>query len=217
VPESPDFEKIKAQGKSVNAPIVVAIRRHPRELLTIIGARAAENTWFYMVVTFALAYAANQLHIPKSDILNAITAGAVLSLVTMPLCGHLSDCIGQKRMFVIGLVLMCVFAAPFFAMLDTCHPMVVWWAMVLGVGVVFPILYAPEPLLFAAQFPPEIRYSGISLSVQVAGVLGGGFAPMIATSLLASAGGSPRYVIAYLIALGVFALICAAFMRAPRH
>lgn len=85
-------------------------------------------------------------------------------------------------MFVIGLLLMRVFAAPFFGMLGTRHPTVVRCAMVLG-----------------------------------AGVLGGGFAPMIATSLLACAGGNPRYVVAYLIGLGVFALICTAFMRAPRH
>lgn len=63
--------------------------------------------------------------------------------------------------------------------------------MVLSVGVVFPILYAPEPQLFASQFPAEIRYSGISLSVQIAGVLGGGIAPMIATALLAAGGGRP--------------------------
>jgi len=67
--------------------------------------------------------------------------------------------------------------------------------------------------LFARQFPAEIRYSGISLSVQLAGVLGGGFAPMIATSLLAAADGSPRYVIAYLIGMGIVALLCTALMR----
>lgn len=216
VPESPDFQKMKTQGKAVKAPVLTAIRNHPSELLTIIGARAAENTWFYMVVTFSLAYAANQLHIPKADVLHAITAGAVLSLVTMPLCGHLSDRVGQKRMFVIGLVLMCVFAAPFFSMLGTRHPDTVWWAMVIGLGVVFPILYAPESLLFATQFPAEIRYSGISLSVQLAGILGGGFAPMIATSLLAAGGGDPHYVIDYLIGLGAFALICTLLMRSPR-
>ncbi len=216
VPESPDFQKMKTQGKAVKAPVLTAIRNHPRELLTIIGARAAENTWFYMVVTFSLAYAANQLHIPKADVLHAITAGAALSLVTMPLCGHLSDRVGQKRMFVTGLVLMCIFAAPFFSMLGTRHPDSVWWAMVLGLGVVFPILYAPESLLFATQFPAEIRYSGISLSVQLAGILGGGFAPMIATSLLAAGGGDPHYVIDYLIGLGAFALICTLLMRSPR-
>ncbi len=213
VPESPDFERVKRQGEPVKAPVLEVLRRQPRELLTIIGARTAENTWFYLVVAFALAYAANQLRIPKVQILHAITAGAVLSLVTMPFSGWLSDRIGQKRLFLAGLVIMALFAAPFFSMLETLHAATVWWAMVLGVGVVFPILYAPESQLFAAQFPAEIRYSGISVSVQVAGVLGGGVAPMIATALLAYGGGKPHYVVAYMVVLAVIAFVCTLLMR----
>jgi len=215
VPESPDFERVKERGEPVQAPVLEVMRRQPRELLLIIGARTAENTWFYLVVAFALSYAANQLKIPKADVLHAITAGAALSLATMPFCGYLSDRIGHRRLFLVGLVVMCAFAAPFFAMLQTLHPATVWWAMVLGVGVVFPILYAPEAQLFAAQFPPEIRYSGISMSVQIAGVVGGGIAPMIATALLAAGGGSPHYVVAYMIALGVIGFVCTLSMR--RH
>ncbi|WP_186208804.1 MFS transporter [Burkholderia gladioli] len=213
VPESPDFERLKQYDARVKSPVVTVIARHPRALLAIIGARTAENTWFYLVVAFALSYAANQLAIPKPQILHAITAGAALSIVTMPLAGHVSDFVGQKRLFMIGLVLMCLFSAPFFLMLETRHAVTVWWAMVLGVGVVFPILYAPESQFFAAQFPPQVRYSGISVSVQAAGVLGGGIAPMIATALLAMGAGDPRYVVAYMIALGVIALACAACLR----
>lgn len=213
VPESPDFEKLKQHKIAVKVPLFRVFRDHPRETLTIIGARTAENAWFYMSVTFALAYAANQLQIPRGDILNAITAGAALSLVTMPLCGALSDRVGQKRLYFAGLLLLCAFVYPFFAMLGTREPQLVWWAMVLAVGVIFPILYAPESLLFARQFPTEIRYSGISVSVQLAGVLGGGFAPMIATQLLAVGGGSPHYVIAYLLGLALIALVCTALMK----
>jgi MHS family shikimate/dehydroshikimate transporter-like MFS transporter len=186
-------------------------------MLLIIGARAAENTWFYLVVAFALAYAANQLKIPKTEILHAITAGAALSLVTMPLAGYVSDWIGQKRLFIIGLVVMCLFASPFFTMLETRDSSTVWWAMVLAVGVVFPILYAPESQLYACQFPAEVRYSGISVSVQVAGVLGGGIAPMIATALLVSGVGNPQYVVDYMLVLGVIAIVCAFFMRVGAH
>jgi MHS family shikimate/dehydroshikimate transporter-like MFS transporter len=213
VPESPDFEKLKQEGARVKSPVAEVIVRHPRALLAIIGARTAENTWFYLVVAFALSYAANQLAIPKAQILHAITAGAALSIVTMPLSGYLSDLIGQKRLFVIGLVVMCLFAAPFFLMLETRHAAAVWWAMVLGVGVVFPILYAPESQFFAAQFPAQVRYSGISVSVQAAGVLGGGIAPMIATALLAAGGGNPRYVVAYMVVLGAIAIACALCLR----
>ncbi|WP_126227697.1 MFS transporter [Burkholderia ambifaria] len=213
VPESPDFERIQASGAGTKAPVLAALRRCPRQLLLIIGARTAENTWFYLVVAFALAYAVNELKIPKPEILHAITAGAAVSLITMPFCGWLSDRIGQRALFLIGLVIMCAFAAPFFSMLGTRHPTTVWWAMVLGSGVVFPILYAPESQLFAAQFPPEIRYSGISLSVQIAGVLGGGIAPMIATALLAADRGKPGYVVLYMIGLGVIGIICTLLMR----
>ncbi|ALK34286.1 MFS transporter [Burkholderia plantarii] len=217
VPESPDFEQLKQDGARVKSPVAAVIVHHRPALLAIIGARTAENTWFYLVVAFALSYAANQLKIPKAAILHAITAGAALSLFTMPLAGYLSDTIGQKRLFMIGLVVMCLFSAPFFSMLETRHAMLVWWAMVLGVGVVFPILYAPESQFFAAQFPAQVRYSGISVSVQMAGVLGGGIAPMIATALLAAGGGQPRYVVAYMIALGVIALLCAACLRDGRE
>ncbi|WP_296257944.1 MULTISPECIES: MFS transporter [unclassified Pseudomonas] len=213
VPESPDFEKLKKDNIAVRVPLFKVFREHPRETLTIIGARTAENAWFYMSVTFALAYAANQLQIPRADVLGAITAGAALSLVTMPLCGHISDRVGQKRLYFAGLLLLCAFVYPFFAMLGTRDPVLVWWAMVLAVGVVFPILYAPESLLFARQFPAEIRYSGISVSVQLAGVLGGGFAPMIATELLAMGDGNPHYVIVYLIGMALIALGCTALMK----
>lgn len=212
VPESPDFQQLERQNRKVRLPLLEVLRRYPRETLTIIGARSAENAWFYMSVTFALAYAANQLGIPRADLLAAIGAGAVLSLVTMPLCGHLSDRIGQRRLYFCGLLLLCAFVQPFFALLGTRDEQLVWWAMVLAVGVVFPILYAPESLLFARQYPTEIRYSGISLSVQLAGVLGGGFAPMLSTQLLEMADGEPRYVVLYLIGMGLVALLCTALM-----
>ncbi len=213
VPESPDFERMKSEGRAHKQPLVAVLRQHPRAVLTIIGARIAENAWFYTVSTFVISYVTNFLHLSKTETLNAVTAGAALSLVVMPLAGYLSDKIGQRTVFFVGMVAMCLFAYPFFLMLDSKDPTLVWLAIVLAVGVVFSVLYAPESLLFAVQFPPEVRYSGISLSAQLAGVLGGGLAPMIATSLLGLANGSPIYVVAYLVGLGVLGLICTALMK----
>lgn len=213
VPESPDFERMKKEGRGQDRPLVEVVRKHPRAVLTIIGARIAENAWFYTVSTFVISYATAFLHLSKAETLNAVTAGAVLSLFVMPLAGYVSDKIGQRAVFFIGMVAMCLFAYPFFVMLDSKDPVLVWLAIVIAVGVVFSVLYAPESMLFAAQFPPEVRYSGISLSAQLAGVLGGGLAPMIATSLLGVAGGTPEYVVAYLVGLGVLGLICTALMK----
>jgi metabolite-proton symporter len=213
VPESPDFEKVKEQAQDIKVPAMQVFKNHPRELLTIIFARAAENAWFYIASTFTLAYTTTKLGIPRQDILFATICGAGLIMVMTPLCGHLSDKVGQRNMFMFGLVLLGLYCYPFFIMLDTKDPVLVWTAIVLAIGVVFPIMYAPQAQLFARQFPAEIRYSGISISVQFAGVLGGGLAPLIATKLLSIGDGSPHLIIGYIASMAVFAISCSFFMK----
>ncbi|TCB81015.1 MFS transporter [Acinetobacter sp. ANC 4173] len=213
VPESPDFEKVKEQAQEIKVPAMQVFKNHPRELLTIIFARAAENAWFYIASTFTLAYTTTKLGIPRQDILFATICGAGLIMVMTPLCGHLSDKVGQRNMFMFGLVLLGLYCYPFFTLLDTKDPVLVWTAIVLAIGVVFPIMYAPQAQLFARQFPAEIRYSGISISVQFAGVLGGGLAPLIATKLLSIGDGSPHLIIGYIAGMAVFAIGCSFFMK----
>ena len=213
VPESPDFEKVKEQAQEIKVPALQVFKNHPRELWTIIFARAAENAWFYIASTFALAYTTTKLGIPRQDILFATICGAGVIMVMTPLCGHLSDKVGQRNMFMFGLVVLVLYCYPFFSMLDTKDPVLVWTAIVLAIGVVFPIMYAPQSQLFARQFPAEIRYSGISISVQFAGVLGGGIAPLIATKLLSVGDGSPHLIIMYIMGMAIFAIFCTCFMK----
>lgn len=213
VAESPSFEKMKQEGKQVKQPVVEVIKRHPRSILVVMGARFAEVSWFYTVVTFALAYAANTLGVPKAQILNAISIGAVVSIFTMPLFGLLGDRIGQKWVFFIGMVALCAFVFPFFDLLAAKTTHSIWLAMTVAIGVVYAMMYSVEAPLFSSQFPPEVRYSGISLSVQLSGAIGGGLAPIVATSLLAATGGDPRYVCFYLIALGILAAVCVCLMK----
>ena len=99
-------------------------------------------------------------------------------------------------------------------MLQTRDPATVTTAIAVAVGLVYAALYGPQGGLFSAQFPPEVR-SGISLAVQVSGAIGGGLAPLVATSLLAYGGGDPRYIVWYLSALGLVAI--ASALHAPAH
>ncbi len=214
VPESPDFAKVQAEQKAQAMPLKVVLKDHGAATFNIIGARIAENAWFYLSVTFALAYTTSQLALPRAEVLTAITVGAALSLITMPLAGWLSDQVGQKKLYMVGMILLLMYVYPFFAMLGTGDMVIVWWALVIAIGIIFPLLYAPEALLFAKQFPAQVRYSGISFGVQIAGVLGGGLAPMIATALLAKGGGEPIYVVFYLVGMILLALVCTARMRA---
>lgn len=94
---------MKEQAQEIKVPAMQVFKNHPRELLTIIFARAAENAWFYIASTFALAYT-TKLGIPRQDILFATICGAGLIMVMTPLCGHLSDKVGQRNMFMFGLL-----------------------------------------------------------------------------------------------------------------
>ncbi len=85
--------------------------------------------------------------------------------------------------------------------------------VIVAVGLVYSCMYGPEGALFSSQFPPEVRYTGISLAVQVSGAVGGGLAPIVATWLLAQGNGSPKNVVFYLGALGVVALVSASRMH----
>ncbi|EXB24241.1 sugar (and other) transporter family protein [Acinetobacter baumannii 1437282] len=212
VPESPDFEKVKQQAEAVKVPALQVFKQHPKQLISIIVARAAENAWFYIASTFTLAYTTTQLGIARQEILFATICGAAVIMVMTPLCGHLSDKVGQRNIFMFGLCVLALYCYPFFSMLNSKDPVLVWTAIVLAIGVVFPLMYAPQAQLFARQFPAEIRYSGISISVQLAGVVGGGLAPLIATKLLSVGAGNPYLIMLYIASMAVVAIIATSFM-----
>ena len=168
----------------MKVPALEVLRKYPREVLTVVGGRLAEVTWFYTVVTFALAYSTSTLGVPRTVMLDATVWGAVVAMFTMPLFGVLGDRIGFKWMFTLGAIGILVFSTYFFSMLETTNPGTITVALMIAVGVVYAALYGPQGGLFSAQFPAEVRYSGISIAVQVSGAIGGGMAPLVATWLL---------------------------------
>jgi MHS family shikimate/dehydroshikimate transporter-like MFS transporter len=209
VAESPDFQGIEQVGKKVRVPVVEVLKKYPRETLIVVGARLAEVTWFYTTVTFALAYSTGTLGIPRSTMLDAIIWGATAALLTMPFFGWLGDKIGQKWVFMLGTVGILACAPLFFSFLHTREVFWINAALVLAVGLVYASLYGPVGSLFSSQFPAEVRYTGISLAVQVSGAIGGGLAPIVATWLLGKGNGDPQYVIWYLSGLGALACFSA--------
>jgi metabolite-proton symporter len=215
VAESPDFEAMQTKGEKVEMPALIVLRRYPKEVLVVIGGRLAEVTWFYTVVTFALAYATGTLGVARTVMLDATIWGAVVALFTIPLVGLLADHIGFKWIFAAGAIGIVAFAPFFFSMLQTGAAGTITLAVAIAIGVVYALLYGPEGSLFSAQFPPEVRYSGISIAVQLSGAIGGGLAPLIATSLLSRGGGDPRYIVWYLCGLGIVAVASAMFMHGP--
>src|SRR5271168_2389969 len=102
--ETPVFQKLLDEKKVEKAPILEVIKKQPREIILSALLRLSEQAPFYIFTAFIFAYAVNTLHMDRNFILVAVMAAACVSFVTIPLSGHISDKIGRKNMYLIGVV-----------------------------------------------------------------------------------------------------------------
>ncbi len=204
--ESPVFEKAKAEDPGPKVPILAVIREHPRNVLLAMGARFAENAFFYIFTVLVLSYGSQQLGMGKPGLLNAVMLGSAAQLVAIPAFGALSDRWGRRPVYLGGAVFLLLFAFPFFWLLGTKLPLLVVLAVVLGL-IGHSAMYGPQAAFFSELFGTRVRYSGASLGYQLASPLAGGLAPLIATALLTRSGGDPAPVAWYLIGMAVITLV----------
>jgi len=182
-------------------------------LLTILG-KLAEVTLFYLIIVFLLSYATRAGLATRNQVLMAIVSGAGIQLGTIPLFGWLGDRVGQRLLYGLGGVLLAVLAIPAMAVIDARSVIGLKVAIITGLGLNYSLMFGPQASLYSAQFPPELRFSGLSLGIQLAAAIGGGLAPIIAAALLKVSGGLVS-IGAYLATLGLLATLCAWLMRAP--
>ncbi len=208
--ETPVFKGLVEQNKIEKAPIVEVIRQQPREIILSALLRMAEQAPFYIFTAFVFAYTVGTLKMSRDFILGAVMAAALVSFFTIPFAGHLSDRIGRKKMYLIGAAVMGVFGFIYFAMVDTTVPVLVFIAIVLSL-IPHDLQYGPQAALIAEAFTPRLRYSGASLGYQLASIIAGGPAPIIATALFATF--HSGYAVAwYIAACAVVSLISTAMM-----
>ncbi|SHI16891.1 MFS transporter [Bradyrhizobium erythrophlei] len=203
--ETPVFSKLIAERKIERTPMLTVIKRHPKEILLSALARMAEQAPFYIFTAFIFSYGIETLHVSRNFLLSAVLAAAMLSFVSIPLFGHLSDHIGRKNMYMIGAVATGVFGFIYFGMLNTGSETVIFLAVILSL-VPHDMLYGPQAALIAESFTGSLRYSGASLGYQLASIIAGGPAPLIATWLYGTFHSS--------LAIAIYIAICAVITLA---
>ena len=208
--ETPVFQKLLDDDKIEKAPIFEVIKKQPKEIILSALLRLSEQAPFYIFTAFIFSYAVGTLHMPRNFILTAVSVAALVSFVTIPLSGHISDLIGRRKMYLIGVVSVGLFGFLYFGMVDTAIPSAVFIAIVLSL-IPHDMQYGPQAALIAELFTPRLRYSGASLGYQLASIIAGGPAPIIATALFASY--HSGYAIAVFIAgCAVVSAVAAAYM-----
>jgi len=215
VTESPVFleaqrvaaEKAAETGVAEKAPILTVLAHYKREVLVAMGARIAENVSFYLLTVFSLAYLTKAQGAESSFTLNALVIASAVHLVTIPMWGALSDRIGRRPVYLFGAVGIGIWAFVLFGMLEAEN----FWLSVFAitVGLLFHgAMYGPQAAFFAELFGTKSRYTGVGIGSQLASLVAGAPAPLIALALLGSfTDPNPTRVSLYLLACAVITVV----------
>ncbi|HLJ64616.1 MAG TPA: MFS transporter [Stellaceae bacterium] len=209
--ETPVFAKLVAEKKIERTPMLEVIKRNWREIIASAFVRMAEQAPFYIFTAYIFAYGTGILKMDRNFLLIAVMAASVLSFVSIPLSGHISDLIGRKKMYIIGAVTMGIFGFIYFGMLDTMSSTVIFIAILLSL-IPHDMQYGPQAALIAESFTGRLRYSGASIGYQLASVIAGGPAPFIATYLF-SVYHSGTAIAVYILFNAVITVIATAMMK----
>jgi MFS family permease len=208
--ETPVFQNLLDTKKVEKAPILEVIKKQPMEIVWSALLRLSEQAPFYVFTAFIFAYAVGTLKMDRNFILTAVLGAACVSFFTIPLAGHFSDLIGRKKMYLIGVVVMGLFGFLYFGMVGSDVPALVFIAIVLSL-IPHDLQYGPQAALIAEAFTPRLRYSGASLGYQLASIIAGGPAPLIATWLFATYH-SGYAISVYIAVLAVISFIATLMM-----
>ena len=202
VDETPTFVAMQQAEKRSHTPLKEVFLRYPRELLIAGGSRIGSDVLYALVVVFTLTYVTTVLQLPRPLALMATMLGAIGNALTVPMFGALSDRLGRRPVYITGALLAIVWSFVFFVLLDSSQPVLIVLAVIIGL-LIHAMMYGPQAAFVTEQFPDHVRYAGSSLAYTLAGIVGGGFAPLIITSLYKELGSTLWVSLYVTLALGI--------------
>lgn len=209
--ETPYFQKVARSKGMPKFPILEVISKYPRQVAAATLSRVVSDVAFYIFVTFVISYGTVHLEMEQSLFVNATLVGALVAVLVMPYFGHLSDRYGRKLLYQIGAILVILWAFPYYHLLNTKNTAIILLAVIVSL-IIHALMFGPLAALIAENFPTRVRYSGASVSFQLTGIIGGGLAPLIATSLLREYRSSFAISV-YLIVVAILSIVATFFLR----
>lgn len=211
VHESPIFQKLQDEADERKVPLLEVITKYPKNLVLGIVAGMSSYTVQGLMTVWAISYVIDG-GLDSTHVLWVKALGAASTVVVVWFASQLSDRFGRRPVMMGGMLLGALFAFPVMFLLDMSSLWAFAVALLLTQGLVQGSIFGPFGAFCAEMFPTRIRYTGASLVYQTSSTLGAGFTPIIASSLVAFAGGSlwliaMVWIVVFIVAIGATMLV----------
>lgn len=213
--ETPDFQKVIERNERVQVPALTVWREHRRVLL--LGTLIAMATFvlFYLMTVFALSWGTTALKFSRKDFLIQQLFAVLFFGLTIPVSALWADRHGRRSTLIAVSAAIAVFGLSMAPLFGSGNSLLVTLFLSLGLGLM-GMTYGPLGTILSELFPPAVRYTGASLTFNLAGILGASLAPYAATWLASNYG--LQYVGYYLSAAALISLVALLLVkREPIH
>jgi metabolite-proton symporter len=180
ISETPVFREVLTRRERVKVPMLVVFRDHPRTLVVGILMSLATFVLFYLMTVFALSWGTTALGYTRQTFLLMQLFGVVCFALTIPLAAVLAE--RGRRRTLIGVTLAIGAFGMVMAPLLEAGPIGALLTMAIGLSLM-GMTYGPLGTVLSELFPAAVRYTGSSLTFNLAGIFGASLAPYVATWL----------------------------------
>ncbi|MCS4253049.1 MFS family permease [Rhodococcus erythropolis] len=211
VDESPVFQELQASKSRSDVPLKAVFQTEWRALILCTLVVAACSIAGYLSTGgYLLSYATGTLGINRTTVLSAILVASMFWIITTLIGGGASDRFGRRRVLQAGSLFTLIWSVPLFLAVDSANLILIISALLI-LTIPLGLMYGPQAATLAEAFPAKLRFSGASIAYAAGAVLGGAFAPMIATWLQTTTG-SILAVAGYLAGASAIGLIAATML-----
>ncbi|WP_155291560.1 MFS transporter [Rhodococcoides fascians] len=213
MPETPEFvaSTKNAQPETRKTPLRTLVKDHKRGLLAAFLVMLGSTAASYLFKTFSLAYLTTYRDVEANVGATGVAIATAVAVVVVPFAGMMCDRFGTNRVLRSGGIIVALSAFPFFWLLDTGDALWIWLALVVTTGIAMPLMTAAQGSFFSAQFPVEVRTSGIGLGRETAGAVAGGLAPVLALGLVQSSPSNATWGVSAIFLLAAVSIVYGTF------
>ncbi|WP_326522771.1 MFS transporter [Sphingomonas sp.] len=209
LPETPQYHAIDV-AHAPKTPFRTLLSTNMKGLFVVFLVAIGYNAISYIFKTFSLAYLTQFKGVPASTTAFAVTLASLVAIVAVPVFGWLCDRFSSKAVLATGGIVAATFAYPFMALLGTGQATSVYLAIVIGTGLIAPMMFAPQGSFLSRQFSVESRSTGVGTGREIGTAIAGGLAPLWALTMVARSPDHSTTGVVAILAVSAFIVVAAA-------